>query len=137
VHVDAQEPERAQRDIEARSPSAQVWTGECGVFRPRAGGGPGSSCVERYGRIDILIANAGIISVGPIETVRIEDFERAMNVMFWGVLYPIWAVLREMMERQSGKIVTITSIGKGQRSAPGPVQLCEVRRSGALGRLAR
>jgi NAD(P)-dependent dehydrogenase (short-subunit alcohol dehydrogenase family) len=114
---DADELEPARRDIEARSPSAQVWTGQCEVSDCGQVEALVRRAVERYGRIDILIANAGIISVGPIESVRIEDFERAMNVMFWGVLYPIWAVLPDMMEQQSGKIVTITSIG-GKISVP-------------------
>jgi NADP-dependent 3-hydroxy acid dehydrogenase YdfG len=55
--------------------------------------------IHHYGRIDILVANAGVIQVGP------------MDVMFWGVLYSIWAALPHMTERGSGRIVTITSIG--------------------------
>jgi len=39
----------------------------------------------RFGRIDILVANAGIIAVGPIDSMQLEDFEQAMSVMFWGV----------------------------------------------------
>ena len=71
----------------------------------------------RFGRIDIVVANAGIIAVGPIDSMQLEDFEQAMSVMFWGALHPIWSVLPSMLERGSGKIVTITSIG-GKVSVP-------------------
>lgn len=114
---DEHELERARQDISERSPAAQVWTGQCDVSDRTQVENLVRRVVEHYGRVDILVANAGIISVGPLETVQMEDFERAMAVMFWGALYPIWAVLPQMMERHSGKIVTITSIG-GKVSVP-------------------
>ncbi len=114
---DAQELERARRDIESRHPAAQVWTHPCDVSDRGQVEDLVRRVIEHYGRLDVLIANAGIISVGPIDTLQVQDFERAMGVMFWGVLYPIWAALPHMMERRSGKIVTITSIG-GKVSVP-------------------
>jgi NAD(P)-dependent dehydrogenase (short-subunit alcohol dehydrogenase family) len=69
------------------------------------------------GHVDILVNNAGEISVGPLENADIEDFERAMAVMFWGVLYPSFAVLDGMKQRGHGRIANITSIG-GKVSIP-------------------
>ncbi len=66
---------------------------------------------ERFGRIDILVNNAGIIQVGPVESMTMIDYERAMQVMFWGPLHTTMAVLDEMVERGSGRIVNVTSIG--------------------------
>jgi short-subunit dehydrogenase len=66
---------------------------------------------SRFGPIDILINNAGIIAVGPVESQRLEDFKESMDVMFWGVVYPTLAVLPQMMERRTGHIANITSIG--------------------------
>jgi short-subunit dehydrogenase len=66
---------------------------------------------ERFGRIDILINNAGIITVGPVQSQTLEDFQEAMNVMYWGMVYPIMAVLPQMLERHRGRIANITSIG--------------------------
>jgi len=70
-----------------------------------------------FGRIDVLVNNAGVISVGPMEAMTLRDYEEAMNIMFWGMVYPIMAVLPQMRERKSGRIVNITSIG-GKVSVP-------------------
>jgi NAD(P)-dependent dehydrogenase (short-subunit alcohol dehydrogenase family) len=66
---------------------------------------------RHYGRIDILINNAGIIVVAPVETLSRADFERVMAINFWGVLNPTLEVLPGMRAREAGRIVNITSIG--------------------------
>ena len=66
---------------------------------------------RHYGRIDILINNAGIMVVAPVETLTRADFERVMAVNFWGVLNPTLEVLPGMRARGTGRIVNITSIG--------------------------
>lgn len=70
-----------------------------------------------FGRVDILVNNAGIIQVAPLESLSLEDFERALGVMYWGVVYSTLAVLPQMRARRSGRIVTVTSIG-GRVSVP-------------------
>src|SRR5262245_53384126 len=72
---------------------------------------------DRLGKIDALINNAGTIAVGPVETMDVEDFSRAMNVNFWGPLYAIFAVLPGMRRQRSGRIVNVASIG-GKISVP-------------------
>lgn len=72
---------------------------------------------RHYGRIDILVNNAGIIQVGAVENMRVEDFQRVMDINFWGTFHPTYAVLPQMLRRSRGRIVNITSIG-GAISVP-------------------
>lgn len=66
---------------------------------------------QRFGPVEVLINNAGVIEVGPAETMSVADYEEAMATNFWGMLYPTLAVLPEMRGAKSGRIVNITSIG--------------------------
>lgn len=72
--------------------------------------------VARFGSLDVLVTNAGVIQAGPLGTMRVEDFEDALAVMFWGVVLPTLAALPHLRAGR-GRIVTITSIG-GKIASP-------------------
>jgi NAD(P)-dependent dehydrogenase (short-subunit alcohol dehydrogenase family) len=77
----------------------------------------------RFGGIDVLVNNAGVIQMGPIEVMTHADFENAMNAHFWGPLNTMMAVLPGMRHQKSGRIVNISSIG-GKVSVPHLVPYC-------------
>jgi short-subunit dehydrogenase len=64
-----------------------------------------------FGRIDILINDAGAISVGPIEAFSEADFKRAMDLMFWAGFRTTMALLPDFLSSGDADIVNITSIG--------------------------
>src|SRR5213594_2212968 len=67
--------------------------------------------IDRFGKIDILINNAGIIEVGPVEHMTPEDFERAMRLHFWAPFELISQIVPGMRIWGGGRIVNISSIG--------------------------
>jgi len=67
--------------------------------------------IDRFSKIDILINNAGIIEVGPLEHMRPEDFDRAMRLHFWAPFELISQIVPEMRLWGGGRIVNISSIG--------------------------
>ncbi|MBC7911713.1 MAG: SDR family NAD(P)-dependent oxidoreductase [Pyrinomonadaceae bacterium] len=112
---DSVELDRARADLKARG--ANVLAVPCDVTE-RAQVNELVQTVEQHlGKVDVLVNNAGVIQVGPVEVMTIEDYEEAMKVHFWGPLYTMLAVLPEMRARRGGRIVNISSIG-GKISVP-------------------
>jgi NAD(P)-dependent dehydrogenase (short-subunit alcohol dehydrogenase family) len=70
-----------------------------------------ASVATHFGRLDVLVNNAGIISVGPLEHMTIEDYQDAMAVHYWGPLYAIRAALPRLRRAGGGRIVNVASIG--------------------------
>jgi short-subunit dehydrogenase len=106
---DREELARARQQIERLG--AEIVAVHCDVTKQEEVEHLVSVAQSHFGRIDILVNNAGVISVGPLLSQKLEDFEEAMNVMFWGTVRPTLAVLPQMLQEESGSIVNITSIG--------------------------
>lgn len=107
---DERELDEARRELSAKG-GGEVQTYRCDV-RSRA---EVDAFVERarteFGRIDVVINNAGIIQAGPLDSMTQEDFEDAMAINFFGVLHTTLAVLPHFRERRHGHFVNITSVG--------------------------
>ncbi len=73
--------------------------------------------LDRWQRVDILIANAGVYVRSPVRAMTVEDFERALSVNFYGVLYAVLAVLPGMLQRHQGHIVLVNSLD-GKKGIP-------------------
>ena len=67
--------------------------------------------LDRYGAVDVLINNAGIIEVGPLENMRRPDFEKSMQLHFWAPFNLIQQIVPHMRRAGGGRIVNISSIG--------------------------
>ena len=96
---------------------AQVVTVAGDVADPAVGQRLVDTATERFGRLDVLVTNAGSIQVGPAFAMRAADFTNAMDVMFYGVLHPVLAALPVMQQRGAGRILVVSSIG-GKLPAP-------------------
>jgi NAD(P)-dependent dehydrogenase (short-subunit alcohol dehydrogenase family) len=79
--------------------------------------------LARFGGVDVLINNAGIIEVGPLVHMKREDFEKSMSVHFWAPFHLIWKLVPQMRRRGGGRIVNISSIG-GKMAVPHLAPYC-------------
>jgi NAD(P)-dependent dehydrogenase (short-subunit alcohol dehydrogenase family) len=105
------EPELESARLELTALGADVHAILCDVTDRDQIEGAVDQVVQRYGRIDVLINNAGIVQVSPLEHIKLEDFENAMAVHFWGPLHAMMRIIPIMRNQGSGRIVNITSIG--------------------------
>jgi short-subunit dehydrogenase len=114
---DEEELARAEDDIRTRQPFADVLTITADMRRRYDAERAIAQVIDRYGRVDVVINNAGIIQVGPLDHMKLADYEDAMATHFWGPLYMTVAALPHMRQQGEGRIVNISSIG-GRISVP-------------------
>ena len=112
---DPDELARAKVDLAPRG--GVVLTIECDLLDAGQIQSAVRQIINRFGKIDILINNAGIIEVGPLEHMGRDDFERAMRVHFWAPFELVSQVVPEMRTWGGGRIVNISSIG-GKMAVP-------------------
>ncbi|MBD0319667.1 MAG: SDR family NAD(P)-dependent oxidoreductase [Gemmatimonadetes bacterium] len=101
--------EAARAGLEAAG--AEVLAIPCDVSDPEQVRGLVARTLERFGRIDVLVNVAAIMQVGPVAAMPRDEFERAMEINFWGAYNTVEAVVPGMRERGSGRIVNVASIG--------------------------
>jgi NAD(P)-dependent dehydrogenase (short-subunit alcohol dehydrogenase family) len=107
---DERELDRAKRMIEEEY-RAEVLAVRCDVRRRADVRAAVGHILDRLGHVDVLINNAGVIQVGPLEHMEHEDFENTMATHFWGPLHLMLELIPSMRRRGFGRIVNISSIG--------------------------
>jgi short-subunit dehydrogenase len=112
---DAVELDQAFEDLAGRG--RRVVTVPCDLTRPEQVNEMVAVVEQRLGPIDVLVNNAGVIGIGPVEHMTLDDFHKAMDNNFYSALHCTLAVLPGMRGRGAGRIVNITSIG-GKVSVP-------------------
>jgi NAD(P)-dependent dehydrogenase (short-subunit alcohol dehydrogenase family) len=111
---DEEELTRAKRELEQHG---DVFAQTCDLRKRKQVNTFIESVLDTFGRIDVLINNAGVIMVAPVEEMNLTDFEQAMDTHFWAPLYTTLAVMPHMKNVGGGNIVNISSIG-GVVAAP-------------------
>jgi NAD(P)-dependent dehydrogenase (short-subunit alcohol dehydrogenase family) len=106
---DEQQLDAAADDLAARG--AEVLALRCDVADAEDVQRMVARATEHYGRVDIVVNNAGIIQSAPVGAMTLEDFEQAMAINFFGAVHTTLSVLPQMRARGDGRIVNITSIG--------------------------
>jgi NAD(P)-dependent dehydrogenase (short-subunit alcohol dehydrogenase family) len=105
------EAELAQACDELRGIGGDAIAVPCDLLDRAQSLGAIETVVDRYGAIDVLINNAGIIEIGPLENMRRADFEKSMDLHFWAPFNLIQQALPHMRRAGGGRIVNIASIG--------------------------
>src|SRR5882724_12932463 len=106
---------RAKADLTVRG--GAVLTIQCDLLDAAQIEAAVRQIIDRLGKIDILINNAGIIEVGPLEHMTREDFGQAMRPHFWAPYELVSRIVPEMRIWGGGRIVNISSIG-GKMAVP-------------------
>jgi short-subunit dehydrogenase len=69
------------------------------------------NALEHYGSIDVLVNNAGIFALGPLEDFSLNDWHQIIDTNLWGYIHTIHALLPHFLQRGTGTIVNLSSIG--------------------------
>jgi NADP-dependent 3-hydroxy acid dehydrogenase YdfG len=76
------------------------------------------AAVQTYGRIDVMINNGGLMPQAPLERLKIDEWDRMIDVNIKGVLYGIAAAVPYMKPRKAGQIINVSSVA-GHKVGPG------------------
>ena len=82
--------------------------------------------LETYGRIDVLVNNAALMPLSPLDQIKVDEWDQMIDVNIKGVLYGIAAVLPTMRQQKSGHVINLSSIA-GHKVVPGAAVYCATK----------
>ena len=106
---DAEELARAKTELDRFA--TEVLTIQCDLLESAQIQSAVQQTIQRFGKFDILINNAGTIEIGPLAHMQLKDFDRAMRLHFWAPYILQLLIVPLMRAKGGGRIVNISSIG--------------------------
>jgi len=83
--------------------------------------------VDTFGRVEVLVNNADIMPIAPIEALKVDEWDRQIDVNIKGLLYGVAAALPHMQKQKSGHIINMASVFGIRMFAPGGTVYCSTK----------
>ena len=83
--------------------------------------------LDGFGRVDVLINNAGVMPIAPIEALKVDEWDRQIDVNIKGLLYGVAAALPHMQKQKSGHFINTASVFGIKVFAPGGTVYCATK----------